>query len=106
MNICVLSGTVPRPPVVFGDGRVIKFLITTKYRYPNDSTREGVTAVPCTIFDAPSHVRSQLLDSGVEGRQCQCKGRVQRSGYDGADGQRKFATEVIVDPNSVVIRKP
>ena len=104
MNICVLSGTMQKDPVGFADGRVIKFLLKTTYRFPFDSSREGTTTVPCTLFDPSSLLRSQFLDSKIKGRRCQCRGRIQRSSFEGADGQRRFSTDVIVDPNSVIIK--
>lgn len=105
MNICILAGTIPRPPIIIGDGRVVKFLVTTKYRYPHNMSREGRHAVPCTLFDPSAQLRSQLLDPQIEGGYCECRGRIQRNSFDGQDGLRKFTTEVVVDEDSIVIHK-
>jgi len=105
MNICMLSGRILRDALVTGEGRVIKFLLVTKYRYKTDRVNEGTTTVPCVLFDPSKEAEEALLEKGKSSIYCECQGRVSRSSYEGHDGQRKYATEVIIDPDTLVIRK-
>ena len=105
MNVCILSGVVPRPPIATGDGRLIRLLITTKFRFFDNASKEGTTAVPCVIVDPSDHLRAQLLDAGIEGRRCECWGRIERTGFDGPDGSRRYATEMLIDGKSMVIHR-
>ena len=105
MNLCAVSGTIPRLPVVMNDGRTIRFLVTTRFPYPNDQSKIGTSAVPCSIVEPTSQIRAALLDPNVEGKECECRGYMQRLAIDGPDGLRRFSTEVVVDERSLLIRR-
>jgi single-stranded DNA-binding protein len=103
MNVCTVSGKIVRGPFVVGNGKVFKFTIATKYRFSADSTKEGLSYVPCTIFE-PSDELKQLLSSD-EPLHCQGIGRVSRSSYENKEGEKVFSTEVILHPGSVKVHK-
>ncbi len=102
MNICIVSGKIQQRPVLIGDGKAMKFTISTRYLYGTTERKEGYASVPCTVFN-PSDSLKQFLSS-EEVKYCKGVGRVHRSSYEDKEGKKIYATEVVLNPESIMVR--
>jgi len=105
MNLCVLSGRLLKEPLRAAEGKVMKFMIATKFRFRTDEIKEGTSYVPCVLFDPPKEVEDFFAANAKGTVYCECSGRVNRSSYDGADGERRYSTEVVINPTSLSLRR-
>jgi len=103
MNICIVSGKLQNRPAIFGDGKALKFTVVTQHRYGSgEDSKEGFSTVPCAVFN-PTESLKQFLTSDqvvhVKG-----VGRINRSRYEDKDGKTVYSTEVVLNPQSVMVR--
>ena len=103
MNICLLNGFLVRPPVVFAEGKAIKFVMATNYRIPGRANQTRVAYVPCVIFEASKELELDLKDSGNT-TEWEMQGRIMRTSYE-AGGEKKYVTEVTINPWTIHKRK-
>ena len=103
MNSVQLHGRVVKNVIMTGEGKVMKFLLSCKHRYDRGGAKEGSCIVPCTIFDPPQELKEAL--DGKSTIYMECSGRVSRTSYEKPDGEKIYATEIVVDPVSLLIRK-
>lgn len=103
MNTCAIAGKIVSGPIWVGEGKVAKFTIATKYRFGETEGQEGVSYVPCTIFNSGLKFRKTL----EEGKSLFCMGvgRVSKSSYEDKEGKVVYSTDVILNPGTVVIKE-
>jgi len=103
MNSVQLQGRLIKNVIMTGEGKVMKFLLSCKYRYVKEKVKEGNSIVPCTIFDPPAELKDAL--DGKSTVYMECSGRVSRTCYEKPDGDKLYSTEIVVDPVSLILRK-
>ena len=106
MNRVFLTGRILGKPIPFGEGlRGIRFLLRSPYKYTQaGQSNEGSTVVPCLIFQCPEEL-SAVIKSGNKELWIEAEGRINRSSYEASDGERKFSTEVILNPMTAFVHK-
>lgn len=106
MNQVALQGRVVKNAIVTGEGRVLKFLLSCKHKYRNKGNIiESETVVPCVVFDPPAELRDSLQEQSKQSIYLACTGRVSRSSYEKPDGEKLYATDIILDPVSIHMRR-
>lgn len=103
MNSVQLQGRLIKTAILTGEGKVLKFILSCKYRFVKDGIKEGNSTVPCIIFDPSTELREAL--NGKSTIYMECSGRVSRSCYEKPDGEKLYSTEIIIDPVSLILRK-
>lgn len=104
MNHCVLSGKLLRNAVVHGaDNRALKFQLSTPCKLGPERNREGFCIVPCVLFQ-PSEDVERLFTSEGKNLQVDLTGHISRFSFE-VEGRQRYATEVVVDPRSLMIRR-
>jgi len=103
MNTCALAGKIVNGPYWVGDGKVVKFTISTKYRFGEGEGQEGVSFAPCTIFNPGNEFR-KMLESKKK-LFCQGVGRISKTSYEDKDGIVVYSTDVILNSGTVVLRE-
>ena len=103
MNTCAIAGKIVNGPIWVGDGKVAKFTIATTYRFGESEGQEGVSYVPCTVFNPGIEFRKIL--EGKNKLFCLGVGRVSKSSYEDKDGKVVYTTDVILNPGTVVLRE-
>ena len=101
MNTCAVAGKIVNGPNWVGEGKVVKFTIATKYKFGEESGQEGISYVPCTIFNPGLSFRD-LIES-KEKLFCRGVGRVSKSSYEDRNGKVIYSTDVILNPGTVVL---
>ncbi len=106
MNRVVLSGRLFGKAFPFGEGlRGVRFLLRVPYRYVKDGeSKEAFAVVPCVIFHCPDEIRTAVLETRKE-VWLEGEGRINRSSYDTSDGEKKYSTDVVLNPLSVGLLK-
>lgn len=105
MNICVISGRLVREALVVGEGKTFRFLAATRYRYRDGEIKEGSAVVPCVLFEPGKELEALLTDKGKGTVYFDGTGRVQQRVFDGEGGEKKYVTEVVLDPATVSMRR-
>lgn len=101
MNVCALSGKLLRPAVGFSEGRLFKFVLVTENGPTFGEEKSRSIYVPCVVFEPNKELENALLESGAVKGEWEMRGRVMRSFFDGADGERRYQTEVVIDPYTI-----
>lgn len=105
MNVCSLSGRLMRPAVVFSEGKILKFILVTTQRTPGQPEQLRTAYVPCVIFEPPKDVETALLSSSSTKASFEMAGKIVRNAFEGASGERRYSTEVVIDPSTVLAVK-
>jgi len=101
MNRVVLTGRLLKPAIGFSEGRVFKFVIVTESGPGIGQGTSKLSYVPCVVFEPNKELEAALMDNGATKYEWEMQGRVVRSRFDNAEGERRYATEVVVDAYSV-----
>jgi len=101
MNICHLRGHLHRAAVIFPESKTVKFILVTTEGSPADGKPKRVAYVPCVLFEATRELESALAQGSPQKHLWEMSGRIARSSFEGPSGERRFATEVIVDPTTL-----
>ena len=88
MNIVILAGYLGSDPKANDSGEVAKFRMSTK-EYSGKSEWHSVVA-----FKRQAETVMQYLKKGSY---CVVTGRISESSWDGADGQKKYKTEILAN---------
>lgn len=101
MNTCFLTGRLTRPAVGFSEGKILKFILATGNQSRESQTQRRISYVPCVIFEPSKELEHSLIASSSTKAQWEMQGRVVRNAFDGAPGERRYSTEVVIDPATV-----
>ena len=106
MNKTYLSGTVVGKPFPIGqDQNSIRFLVRCPHKFvQNGQGKEVSTVVPCLAFNCPRELK-ELLQSEAKDIWIEADGRINRSSFEGSDGERKYSTEVVINPLTAFAHK-
>ena len=104
MNRVIISGRLLGKSFPFGEGlKGLRFLIRAPYKYSqNGNSAEGSSTVPCLIFQCPEELK-EILASGDKDLWIEAEGRINRSSYEANDGERKYSTEVVLNPMTAFV---
>lgn len=105
MNVCAVSGKLASAPIAVSDGKTIKFLLKTHYPSKQEGNRFGTAIVPCVLFDALEAQQDMLLGKDYKQFKIELVGRISRSSYENAEGDRVYNTEVIVNPKGILFQR-
>lgn len=106
MNRVFLTGRILGKTFPFGEGlKGIRFLLRTPYKYSQaGQSNEGSSVVPCLIFQCPEELKGLLLSADKD-LWIEAEGRINRSSYEASDGERKYSTEVVLNPLTAFVHK-
>lgn len=103
MNKFLGIGVLTRDGILKGkDKNVLRFTLATPLGKNRKTKKERFAFVPCVIF-RPASETKRLLCENAKGIQIGLQGRVNTSKYETKDGQTKYATDVIVDENTIKV---
>ena len=104
MNKAIISGRLTDNARVNGDDRkVMKFTVLSKFGWNSKEKCDHTDYVPCVLFNPTQKLIERLTNQG-RGLFLELEGRISRSKFK-FDGVDKFSTEVIVNPNTLMIDK-
>ena len=102
MNVSVVTGRILRNAVLNGvEHKALKFIVVATSKSEGNDSREFNSQVPCVLFN-PSEDFAQFMISEGKNRNVELTGKIVRFRYD-VEGQRRYATEVVVDQKSLRI---
>ena len=104
MNICLVSGRPVRPAIAFGESKALKFVLATDHRRHDDPSKKWTSYVPCVVFDPTKFHQTTLCNEEARKQFVQGQGRISRTSYETSKGDRRYSTEVVLDPDTLVIR--
>ena len=105
MNLCSISGRLASQPFSVSEGRTIKFLVKAHYPSKREGSNLGTSLVPCVLFDATDEQRSILQGKDYKDYRIELVGRITRSSYEDGEGKRVWDTQVIVNPNGILLQR-
>ena len=105
MNLCTVSGKIASPPLSIGEGKAMKFLIKAHYPSRQEGATYSSSLVPCALFDATETQRGLLVADSYKNLKVELMGRIVRSSYENAEGQRVWDTQVIVSSKNLLLQK-
>ena len=100
MNRVILIGRLTRDPDIryTQSGKAFcRFTVAVDRRFSRAAQQEGQQTadfIPVTCWDKLAEICGNNL---TKGRRIGVEGRIQVRSYDGNDGQRKYATDVVAD---------
>ena len=105
MNSVQLSGIITTPPSALEHGKGIRFILKVRYPSKDGSNRTGITHISCTAFDATKEQSEILLGKNFQNFVVELSGRLVLSVYENEKGQDIYNTEVVVNPNGLLIKQ-
>lgn len=100
MNRVILIGRLTRDPEIryTQSGKAFsRFTVAVDRRFSRAAQQEGQQTadfIPVTCWEKLAEICGNNL---TKGRRVGIEGRIQVRSYDGSDGQRKYATDVVAD---------
>ncbi|MBF1688677.1 single-stranded DNA-binding protein [Selenomonas sp.] len=100
MNRVILIGRLARDPEIryTQSGKAFcRFTVAVDRRFSRAAQQEGQQTadfIPVTCWEKLAEICGNNL---TKGRRIGVEGRIQVRSYDGSDGQRKYATDVVAD---------
>ena len=105
MNLCTVSGKIASPPLSISDGKAMKFLVKAHYPSRQEGATHGSSLVPCVLFDVTEAQRGLLAGDSYKNFKIELMGRIVRSSYENAEGQKVWDTQVIVSSKNLLLQK-
>ncbi|MBW3019567.1 single-stranded DNA-binding protein [Candidatus Woesearchaeota archaeon] len=99
MNAVCLSGYITR--VAVNGDNVLRFTMVAKHGYNAKKGQKMTEFIPCCLFKPSEKMRSLFTQEGIH---LELRGRISSSKYE-KDGEAKYSTQVIVDPQSISFLK-
>lgn len=103
MNEVSLCGKLASKPIELGHNeKTYRFILRVPHKFiKNGETVTVHTLVPCKVFRCPEKLAKLLLEHGKNLHMQTYGGRIETSTYYTADNEKRYTTEVILDPLKV-----
>ena len=105
MNATQLSGTIVSQPIALDRTKGIRFVLKARYPSRSENARTGIIIIPCNVVDITKEQREILLGKNYQDFRVELSGRLIRVIYETESGEQIFNTEVIANPNGLLLQK-